>query len=222
MKNLLCYSPKNAFIILLLLFYYSNSFAQDKDLIQFSGIIVENDSLRPVPFTKVIIKNSGRGTIADYYGYFSFVAKRKDTIIFSALGFKKNQYVIPDTLSGNKYSLIQTLSSDTIMLRTAVIYPWPTPEQFKEAFLSTNVPDDDLERAKKNLAREEMKEKFESMPMDGSMNYKSTMQQYQSKLYWAGQYPPNNLLNPFAWAQFVKMWREGKLKLKPGNQKNDD
>lgn len=208
---------KNIFTVLPLTLFFSYTYAQDKDLIQFSGVIVESDSLRPVPFTKVLIKGSGRGTIADYSGYFSFVAQKKDTIIFSAIGYRRSQYIIPDTLSGNKYSLIQTLSIDTIMLQTAVIYPWPTPEQFKEVFLSSGVPDDDLERAKKNLAREEMKEKLETMPMDGSMNYKSSMQQYQSRLYWAGQYPPNNLLNPFAWAQFVKMWREGKLKIKGGN-----
>ena len=211
-------------ILALLIFasVFNPCLGQDKDLIQFSGIIVENDSLRPVPFTKVMIKNSGRGTFADYFGYFSFVAQKKDTIIFSALGFKKSQYIIPDTLSGNKYSLIHTLSSDTILLQTAVIFPWPTPEDFKKAFLADNVPDDDLERAKKNLTREEMKEKFETMPMDGSMNYKSTQQQYQSRLYWAGQYPPNNLLNPFAWAQFVKMWREGKLKIKAGDEKRKE
>lgn len=207
-------------VVLLGLFNIS-CFAQDKDLIQFSGVIVESDSLRPVPFTRVIIKSSGRGTIADYSGYFSFVAQKKDTIIFSATGYRRSHYIIPDTLSGNKYSLIQTLNMDTIMLQTAVIYPWPTPEQFKEVFLSNNLPDDDLDRAKKNLAREEMKEKYEAMPMDGSMNYKASMQQYQSKLYWAGQYPPNNLLNPFAWAQFVKMWREGKLKIKSGNDKRE-
>ena len=114
------------------------------------------------------------------------------------------------------------MAKDTTQLPTVTIYPWPTPEQFKEAFLACNCPDDDLQRAKKNLAREEMLEKFESMPMDGSMNYKNTMQQYQSKLYWAGQYPPNNLLNPFAWAQFVKMWREGKLKMKAGNEKRKE
>lgn len=198
------------------------SYSQDKDLIQFSGVIVEIDSLRPIPFTRVIIKNSGRGTIADYSGYFSFVAQKKDTIVFSATGYKRSQYIIPDTLSGNKYSLIQTLNMDTILLATAIIYPWPTPEQFKEVFIKEPVPDDDLDRALKNLARESMKEKYESMPMDGSMNYKANMQQYQSKLYWAGQYPPNNLLNPFAWAQFVKMWREGKLKVKGGNDKKDD
>lgn len=224
MKNPLLTAGIKSLFIALLTLSFSNCFSQDKDLIQFSGVVValENDSVRPVPFTRVIIKSSGRGTISDYYGYFSFVAQKKDTLIFSSTGYKKSQYIIPDTLSGNKYSLIQTLSMDTIMLATAVIYPWPTPEQFKEVFLSNKVPDDDLERAKKNLEREAMKEKFETMPMDGSMNYKASMQQYQSKLYWAGQYPPNNLLNPFAWAQFVKMWREGKLKIKAGDEKRKD
>ena len=207
--------------LLLFTICFSQGFAQDKDLIQFSGVIVESDSLRPIPYTKVIIKSSGRGTISDYYGYFSFVAQKKDTIIFSSLGYKRAQYIIPDTLSGGKYSLIQVMRYDTIIMPTTNIYPWPTREQFKEVFLNTNVPDDDLARAKKNLDREEMREQYETMPMDGSMNYKSTMQNYQSRLYWAGQYPPNNLLNPFAWAQFIKMWREGKLKVKTANVEKD-
>jgi hypothetical protein len=40
------------------------------------------------------------------------------------------------------------------------------------------------------------------------------MQQQYTKLYYAGQYPPNNLLNPVAWAKFIKSWKEGKLKRK--------
>ncbi len=200
----------------------SSCFSQDQDLIQFSGVVVEADSLRPVPFTKIIIKNSNRGTFADFYGYFSFVAKKKDTIVFSATGYKKSQYAIPDTLVGNKYSLIQLMKYDTIYLKETVIYPWPTKEQFKEVFLNMNIPDDDLARAKKNLDQQEMKEQYNAMGMDGSANYKNTMQNHQSRLYWAGQYPTNNLLNPFAWAQFVKMWREGKLKIKPANENNED
>ncbi|MEK6616097.1 MAG: carboxypeptidase-like regulatory domain-containing protein [Bacteroidota bacterium] len=202
------------FIIQYSIFNIQYSISQDKDLIQFSGVIVEADSLRPVPFAKIIIINSNRGTLADFYGYFSFVAQKKDTIAFSATGYKKSQFAIPDSLAGNKYSLIQVLHYDTILLSETVIYPWPTKEQFKEVFLNMKIPDDDLARAQKNLDRQEMKEQYSTMGMDASMNYKGTMQQYQSKLYWAGQYPPNNLLNPFAWAQFVKMWREGKLKIK--------
>jgi hypothetical protein len=143
------------YLLLLLLLYGRSLFSQeDKDLIQFSGVIVEIDSLKPIPFTKIIIKASGRGTLADYYGYFSFVAHQKDTIVFSALGYKKAQYIIPDTLAGNKYSLIQILRFDTILLNEAVIFPWPTREQFKEVFFNMKVPEDDLARAKKNMDRE--------------------------------------------------------------------
>ena len=196
-------------------------FSQDKDLIQFSGVVVEADSLRPIPFTKVLIKNSNRGTMADFYGYFSFVAQKKDTIIFNSIGYRKSQFVIPDTLTSNKYSLIQAMSYDTILIKEIFIYPWPTREQFKEVFLNMKVPDDDLARAQKNLNQQEMKEQYESMPMSSGMNFKASQQQYQSKLYYAGQYPPNNLLNPFAWAQFVKLWREGKLKIKSPNENKE-
>ena len=189
--------------------------AQDKDLIQFSGIVIEADSLIPVPFTRVIIKHSNRGTIADYNGYFSFVAQKKDTLIFSATGYRKAHYAIPDTLSGSKYSLIQVLSYDTILIKETVIYPWPTPDEFKKVFLSKNIPNDDLTRAKNNLAQEAMRERFETMPMDANMNYKNQMTQQSNRLYWAGQYPPNNLLNPIAWAQFIKAWRDGQFKAKP-------
>lgn len=194
---------------------------KDRDLIQFSGVVVESDSLKPVPFTKVIIKNSHRGTLADLYGYFSFVAQKKDTIVFNCIGYKRTQFVIPDTLTGNKYSLIQVLHADTITLGTAVIYPWPTKEQFREVFMNMPVPDDDLTRAKKNMEQQALKDMYEAIPMDGSMNFKVSQQHYHSKLYYAGQYPPNNLLNPFAWMQFVRMWREGKLKIKSPNEKKD-
>lgn len=203
-------------IFLLLLLNFSLGFSQEdtRDLIQFSGIVVDGDSLKPLPFTSIIIKNTRRGTIADYYGFFSFVAQKNDTIEFSSVGYKKATYIIPDSLADNKYSLIQVMYSDTILLRETIIYPWPTKEQFKEAFLSADIPDDDLERARKNLKRAELKERSETMAMDGSMNYTNQMRQYQSKLYYAGQAPPNNLLNPIAWAKFIKAWQDGEFKRK--------
>ena len=46
--------------------------------------------------------------------------------------------------------------------------------------------------------------------MDANMNYRSLMQQQTSQLYYQNQMVPNNLLNPFAWAQFIKQWRRRK------------
>ena len=186
---------------------------QEDNLIQFSGIIVTGDSLKPVPYANIIIKNSHRGTTSDFFGYFSFVAKEHDTIVFSCIGFKSNRFIIPDSLSTNRYSLIQVLITDTFLLTETYIYPWPTKEQFKMAFMNLQIPDDDLERAKKNLQLIEMHERFKAMGMDGSQNFKNFMQEQTSRLYYAGQYPPTNLLNPIAWARFIEAWKNGDLKI---------
>ncbi len=181
-------------------------------LIQFSGIVIQADSLDPIPFSAILTRHTSRGTISDYSGYFSFVAQKKDTIEFTAIGFKKGFFVIPDTLSTDKYSLIQALVKDTTTLAAADVYPWPSRDQFKQAFLNKQVPDDDLQHAKENLARAELKELQSLSSADANLNYKVQMQYQYSKLYYAGQLPANNLLNPLAWAKFIQAWKNGDFK----------
>jgi hypothetical protein len=106
------------------------------------------------------------------------------------------------------------MTSDTITLPQTVIYPWPSREDFVDAFLNFDVPDDDYERARKNLEGSKIRELAEKYPMDGSMNYNYSMQLHQDKLYYIGQTQPITILNPFAWAQFIKAWKEGKFKRK--------
>ena len=186
---------------------------EKRELIQFSGVIVTGDSLNKVPYVNIIITNSNRGAISDFFGYFSFVAQEQDTIQFSAVGFKKAQFVIPDSLSINRYSLIQLMVRDTILLPETFIYPWPTKEQFRQAFMNLDIPDDDLERAKKNLELAEMRERYKATGMDASMNFTNAMQEQSTKLYYAGQNPPIGLLNPIAWVKFIEAWKKGELKI---------
>lgn len=172
------------------------------------------DSLSPVPFATILVKNTSRGTTSDFYGYFSFVAQPNDTLIFSSIGFRNSEFVVPRGLEGNRYSLIQSMLQDTVLLETVTIYPWPTPEQFKEAFLNLDIPDDDIEIMRKNLNPDLLAAKAAAMPMNGSLNFKWENQQRSNQLYFAGQYRPNNLLNPVAWAQFIKAWKRGDFKKK--------
>src|ERR1035437_3868334 len=95
---------------------------KNKSLIQFSGVVVEMDSLKAVPFTNIFVKNTQHGTVADYFGYFSFVAQKGDTLIFSEIGYARAQFIIPDTLSTNRYTLIQMLHKDTVFLKGVNIY----------------------------------------------------------------------------------------------------
>lgn len=185
-----------------------------KKYIQFSGVVVTGAELSPVPYTAVVEKKSRRGTYADYYGFFSFVASPGDTIIFSCVGYKKSYYFIPDTLSSSRYSLIHKITEDTILLKEKIIYPWPSKEQFKEAFLNVELPNDDLQRALVNLDPHILAIKEGAYENDGGINFKWQMYQRSTQLYYAGQAPPNNLLNPFAWAQFIRAWKNGDFKRK--------
>jgi hypothetical protein len=203
-------------LTLLNLGFVQKSEAQAKfnGLIQFSGVVVTGDSLRPVPFTSITIKGTYRGTISDYNGFFSMVARPGDTIEFSAIGFKKGSFYIPDTLNSDRYSMIKIMSRDTIWLQETVIYPWPTKDQFKHAFLNLRVPDTDTDRAERNIALEEMRELMLNTPMDGSGNYKALMLQKQADLYRGGGYYSISLLNPIAWAKFIEAWQRGDYKKK--------
>ena len=184
----------------------------DQSLVQFSGITITADSLNPVPYTKILDICSHRGTTSDVSGYFSFVAHKKDTVVFTAIGFKPASFIIPDTITKQRYSLIQLMTADTLTLAAAFIFPWPTLEEFKRAFVETKIPDDDLEIARKNLLAADIRMRAEDYPMDASMNYRNYIDNQTSKLYYLGQQQPFNIFNPFAWAKFIKAWKDGKFK----------
>jgi hypothetical protein len=205
-------------LIALLLFSTFTGQSQVKDsLVQFSGIVVTADSVKPVPFTHIAVMGTNRGTMADYQGFFSFVAMKGETITFSAVGFKPVRFIIPDSLNQNRYSLIQVLQVDTITLSETIIYPWPHKEHFKKAFLETEVPMDDYDRAIENLDRAEMKERLLEMGMDAGGNYRAFVSQQSYNASMQGLYPVgtamnNPLLSPTAWYQFIKAWKEGKFR----------
>ncbi len=201
-------------IFLLFLSTYLNAQENNENLVQFSGVTITADSLTAIPYTKITIKNTSKGTVSDILGYFSFVAHKHDTILFNALGFKPASFIIPDTITKSRYSLIQLMAGDTLTLPAAYIFPWPTLEDFKRAFVNTKVPDDDLERARKNLDPDQIMVSAKNYPMDATMNYNNYMENRASKLYYFGQQQPFNIFNPFAWAKFIKAWRDGEFKRK--------
>lgn len=183
-------------------------------LIQFSGVVVSSDSLQPIPFANVIIRSAKRGTITDFYGFFSIVAMKGDTIDFQSVGFKTAGYVLPDSLDDQHYSMIQVLMRDTIELREFVVHPWPSRDEFKRAFVELGLPDSDLKRAQRNFEMTSMREIQEQVLYDGSINYKFAQAQRQTQLYSAGQYPSISVLNPLAWASFIQAWKDGAFKRK--------
>jgi len=181
-------------------------------IIQFSGIVMTSDSLMAIPYANITAAKSKTASTSNYNGFFSFVAAKGDTIHFTALGYKEGTYIIPSTLSESKYSVIQLLTKDTIYLSETIIYPWPSKEEFKDAFLAYNIPDDNYATARKNLERERLKEIGEQMAMDADMNADYQTKQLAQKIYYAGQFPPMRIFDVFAWKSFIEAWQRGDYK----------
>ena len=195
------------------------SFAQNKEekkVIQITGVIVEGDSLKTMPFVHVSVINDRIGTISDYYGFFSLVANEGDTIEFSSIGYHRNHFILPDSMKNNSYSIIHVMLKDTVILKEFTVFPWPTREQFKYAFMHEDIPDNGDEMAKKNLSKEVLMAAAGAVPMEGSTTYKYELQNRYTKLYQGDGYPPNRLLDPIAWSKFIKAWKNGDFK-KKGN-----
>ena len=193
------------------------AFAQkevQRRLVQFSGVVVTGDSLLPVPFVSIGTMGSFRGTVSDVFGYFSFVAQVGDTLGFAAVGFKRDYYVVPDSIHDTKYSMIHVLHPDTILLDPVMVTPWPSKEQFAQAFLNLHLNEDDYQLAMRNLSSAEVIQRLENMPSDPGLSQQMTTAMANTRLYQQGGMPTISLLNPIAWAQFMQAWRSGKFKKK--------
>lgn len=186
---------------------------EKKSLILFSGIVVTGDSLEPIPYVHILVAKHNYGTVSDSYGCFSFVVQKSDTLVLSAIGYKTTDFVVPDTISKKKYSLLMTV--DTLMLPEATIYPWPNSYlQFKEAFLELDIQDDNLEIARKNTNPKMLARMGATMKMDASMIYRHGVQERTRKLYYFGQEQPITILNTHSWMLFIRALKEGKFKRK--------
>jgi len=140
------------FSLFMSLFFVLNLSAQEKGGILFSGVVVQGDSLKAVSYTTILVLNKNLGTISTKEGYFSFYAQESDSIRFSAVGYASAIFVIPDTITTERYSVIQIMRSDTLLLAETIIYPWPANEKdFKESFLNDDIEDDQVVQAKKNI-----------------------------------------------------------------------
>lgn len=189
-------------------------------LIQFSGMVLDQDSLTPIPFVSIVIKGTDRGTVSLVNGFFSLIIKPGDELEFLSITHKTRTYKVADTIRDKYYYAIQVLTKDTVELPMVEIYAWPSKEDFKRAFLALDLNETDYDRADRNLTREELTYLERTQTASASENYKYVMQAYYTKVYTSGQSPQNNLLNPIKWAEFINSWRSGKLSSSPKKKKN--
>lgn len=194
-----------------------NNKYNQKDVIQFTGRVVTADDQGDVialPYVNVAVMGTSRGANSDNEGFFSFVAMKGEKVVFSRIGFKSVEYIIPDTLKGDFYSWIQILSEDNILLPEVVIFPWPSREHFKQDLLAMDVSNELAEAAQKNLASDALRELRNVVPTDGREASGLTFRQTADNAVYNGQIKPQKIFDVFAWKKFIEAWKRGDYKKK--------
>lgn len=214
MKQILRYT-----ILLIALFLYISSSAQNNtntndSVIQLYGVVMTADSLRAIDAASVIVEKKGRGTLTNDQGVFSIVVLKGDHIRFSCVGFKDKVITIPNNLTGNQYSVIQLMVSDTAYLPATILRAKPTREQFERDFVNADVPADQIEIARENNSEAKRRALIAALPADGREAVNAEIRQQTQKYYYQGQQPVINLFNPAAWAEFIQAWKRGDFRKK--------
>ncbi len=205
-------------IIVFLIGLSAWSFAQDKkDVIQVSGFVFTQqgeDDILPVPFANIAVLNTTRGTYSNDNGFFSIVVRKGELLVFSALGFKTVEYLVPDTIEGDWLTIGQVLEKDILNLPTVEVRPWPSRENFRVEFLAMEVTDELQERALANLEPYTMQDLMENLPRSGRETAQIYFNNQAIQNYSSGQMRPMPIFNPISWAKFIKAVKNGDFKKK--------
>jgi hypothetical protein len=203
------------FISLLALIQLASTYGQfgeREKVIQVTGIISDYER-HPVQGASVISQKLGRGSISEESGIYNVIALPGDTIWLSALGYRSTQVYVPYILDTKQITKDILLLNDTINIKDVIILPWKTYAQFKRDFLTERKPIPEIVNMYQNLATIEqtlaITHNYSVTPEAG---FRMAMQQNANALYYRGQSPVNNLLNPFAWAKFVNGLKSGLMK----------
>ncbi|RAJ96042.1 carboxypeptidase-like protein [Larkinella arboricola] len=191
-------------------------------LIMFTGIITAGKTSEPLPEAYISIPRAGRGVLANTNGYFAIPVLPGDSIVFSYVGYKKQYHIIPRRLTETSYSAVVAMQEDVQMLTEVKVYPYPTEELFKQAFVNMKLPDEkERENMARNLSEESMQRLAAMTPMSAAGNYRYYLnQQWYGRESMTGRSQMTTIpfLNPFAWANFIKSVKNGDMKKKDFRQ----
>lgn len=197
-------------VLLLVLFIFSITpiKAQSNKTVYITGATIDLEQVQAVPFVTIFVKGSNRGTVSDNNGYFSFLAVPGDTLVFSSVGYKTDEFALPESLQGTTFSLLHLMVSENVMLEEVVVQPWPSVEQFTKSILNIDLPKD----AQKMSMEAQMR--IENLAKSQYQSERVYYDQWRyNKLYdMTGVAMPNNFINPMQWANFIRDWKSGVYK----------
>lgn len=202
---------KQFFLFIICLLCGFTAVAQERKIVQFSGIIETLGSAETVAYVTIQNKSfRDKMYVSNFQGYFSFVAHEGDTIRFTSVGFEKLSYVIPKS-AHDKVSVTIKMNNLIHELPMVTPFPWASIEEFNIAFMELGTVDDNEFRALRSLSPESLAAMARVTPRSAEeiYNYGTTQQHMRMNNKYMNANGTNQLFNPLAWGALIQQISRG-------------
>lgn len=169
-----------------------------------TGIVLTTSGLKPLPAVSVTVVGTIRGTLTGENGVFTIDARPGDTLEFSSVGYESTRVKVA---TGN-YNIVLYLEPKPVEMAGTVIRSRPTAAQFQRDFLTAPVDDELHEVAKDNVNPQALSVMIAGLPVEASDIARREIAKQADDVKYGhevrSQLSILSLLNPMAWAAFVK------------------
>ena len=169
-----------------------------------TGIVLTTSGLKPLPSVSVTVEGTVVGTLTGEDGIFHIDARPGDTLEFSSVGYESR---LVKVATGN-YNIVLYLEPKPIEMAGTVIRSRPTTAQFQRDFLTAPVDDELHEVAKDNVNPATLSVMIAGLPVEASDIARREIAKQADDVKYGhevrSQFSILSLLNPMAWAAFVK------------------
>ena len=122
-------------------FIFSSSYGQEWEGGRIFGNVTDGNG-EVLKNVHVIDRTTFIGTTTNNSGGYDILVNDNDTILFSYLGFKSEEFIVPDLLKGGSFRLDIKMAVDTLLLQSAVVYPFPAnAAALEKDLLTIEIPD---------------------------------------------------------------------------------
>lgn len=183
---------------------------EENEIYQFSGIVVDADSMKNIPYVRVQVNHSRNGTLTSEEGYYSIPVNINDTLYFGHIGYRESKLIVRDYLESYKGSksqyiyIVNYLYRDDYYTAPVYIFPYDTPEEIRTAVINMDADPNSLAaRARDNLDAGVLHSIMASLPVDGNERLAVARQRYYN-YYQNKSLLPTAGLNPLAAVQMLQ------------------
>jgi hypothetical protein len=161
--------------------------------ILFSGIVRDASTLAPLPNSQIKINRSFVMASGED-GTFTIRVNRRDTVVFSHLGYQPARFYVSDTLAGREFMAGVYMKTDTLSIGEVIIVPRIQNLKY-DIFKAPSATSTEMENAKYNMEISAYQGRIGMNRLgDPASNYSLIQQKQRINAYEKGMIPSDRIV----------------------------